>query len=96
MTLDEQEVRLAHILTHPVRHTISKLLSENPKMYIAQISDEADVDRKVVTFHLKIMEQEGLINTKLDTKVPRLGNPVLVRYAWLTEKAQEILKKCHL
>lgn len=96
MSLSQEDVRLAHIITHPVRHKIAKLLTNSQKMYIAQMSEELDVDRKVVSFHLRVMERDGLLETKLETKTPHVGNPVLVRYAWLTDKTKEILEKCHL
>ena len=93
--MSSEDIRLAHILTHPVRHQISKLLQKG-KRYIAEISNELGIDRKVISFHIRIMEEEGLIRTSLERKTPPSGNPVLVRYASLTDKAKEIMERFNL
>lgn len=92
----EEDIRLAHVITHPRRYQIVKLLRSRKKAYIKEIADELEIDRKVVAFHLRVLEREKLLNTSLKTKVPTTGNPVLVRYAKLTNKTLEILAMCGL
>lgn len=92
----EEKVRLTHVLTHPARYQIAKLLQSKGRAYIAEIAKDLGVDRKVVTFHMRIMEREGLLTTSLQKKQPPKGNPILVRYAKLTDKAVKTLENCKI
>ena len=92
----EEIVKLAHVLTQPVRYNIANLLRSRGKAYIKEIADELEIGRKVVAFHLRVMEREGLLETSLETKIPETGNPILVRYAKLTDKTLKVLEKCGL
>lgn len=92
----EEKVRLAHVLTHPARYQIVKLLQNKGRAYIAEMADDLLLDRKLIAFHIRIMEREGLLETSLETKQPPKGNPVLVRYARLTDKAIKTLETCKI
>jgi len=92
----DETIQLAHVLTQPQRFRIVDLLRSRDRAYIAEIADELDIDRKVVSFHLRVLERENLLTTSLEKKEPPGGNPILVRYAKLTDKTLSVLKKCGL
>jgi predicted ArsR family transcriptional regulator len=91
-----EEIRPIHVLTHPKRYEIIELIRKEGPKYIAEISEKLGINRKIVSFHLKVLEREEMITTYLEQKEPPTGNPVLVRYAKLTKKAEETLKRCRL
>ena len=91
-----ERIRLTHVLTHPKRFEIIDLIRKQGRKYIAEISEVLGINRKVVSFHLKVLEREGMITTNLESKIPETGNPVLVRYVELTEEAKKILESCKL
>ena len=91
-----ERIRLTHVLTHPKRFAIVDLIRKKGSKYIKEISDELRINRKVVAFHLKVLEREGMIKTKLTRKDPPSGNPVFVRYVEITEDAKKVLESCSL
>ena len=91
-----ERIRLTHVLTHPKRFAIVDYVRKTGRKYIAEISAELSIDRKIVSFHLKVLEREGLINTRLERKIPPKGNPVFVRYVDITPEAIEVLESCSL
>jgi len=102
---NEETVRKAYILMHPLRYRIAKLLdsAENGQMYIAQIARElGDVEkyRKLVTHHLLVMDQYGLTNNDYGPRggppTEESGRPVIVNYFKLTPEAKEILSKIQI
>lgn len=91
-----ERIRLTHVLTHPKRYEIIQLIRSEGQKYIAEISGKLGINRKIVSFHIKVLEREGMVTTNLEQRVPPTGNPVLVRYVKLTKEAEEILTLCNL
>jgi len=91
-----EKIRLAHILTHPKRFQIIEALRGDNQLYIAEIADKIEDDRRIASFHIRVLEKAGLVTTELAQKIPKKGNPVLVRYVRLTPKTLELLKSCDL
>jgi len=98
MSVRKDDVTLTHVLTHPIRYAIAKELAKGRPLYIQQLTQKVSktigkVDRKIISFHLMKLEENGLIDSDLDVKKPPTGNPVVVRYSKLTPKASELLSK---
>jgi DNA-binding transcriptional ArsR family regulator len=92
--LVNDDVKLIHIVSHPIRFGIAKELDKEKRLYINELSDRlGKVDRKIVAFHLMTLEDAGLVKTYIEMKVPQKGNPVAVRYAELTERGKQVLKR---
>lgn len=94
----DEELKLIHIASHPIRYAILRELEKGRPLYINELSDrlrekEMHVDRKIIAFHLMTLQDNGLIETYLETKEPPTGNPVVVRYSKLTPNAKEVLAK---
>lgn len=81
-------------MAHPVRNAITKLLSKKSLMYIQEIADALELNRKLVSFHLMVMEKEGLIHSELKlSSTASSTNPRAVRYVELTQKAKDIMAR---
>lgn len=91
--MTEGEVEVRYLLSQPIRFGIVDLIRREGKKYIAEISKELGINRKIISYHLRALEKEKLIKTNLTTKLPATGNPVLVRYVELTELTVKILEK---
>jgi len=95
----DEETKALHVLTHPLRLRIAKVLQDSTKpLYIAQLSRKLgnEWDRKIISFHLMKMESFGLADSRVDLVTHETGNPVAVRYFTLTDKAKAMLKRCNL
>lgn len=89
-----EKIALTHVVTHPVRYGISEELLKDNRLFINELSKRLNLDRKTVAFHLMTMEKYGLVKTYLETKTPKKRNPVVVRYAELTDLGKEIMNRC--
>jgi len=90
---NEEDIALRYLLAQPIRFAIVDLIRKKGKKYIAEISKELGINRKVISYHLRALEKQKLITTELMPKVPPLGNPVYVRYVELTELTTEMLDR---
>lgn len=91
----EKYIKLAHVMTHPLRYRIIQTLKETKKpLYIAQISKDLGLNRKLVSFHLSTLLKNGLVENKYRLKREAAGGrdekPMMVNYYKLTEKAKKI------
>lgn len=102
---NEETARKAYILMHPMRHRISKLLcdAEGGRMYIAQIArslGNVERYRKLVSHHLLVMDQYGLVKSEHGPRggpsTDESGRAVYVNYFMLTPEAKEILSKINI
>ncbi len=82
---EKEDIKLRYLLSQPIRYAIVDLIRKKGKKYIAEISRELNINRKVVSYHLRALEKNGLITTDLNLKIPPLGNPAYVRYVELTK-----------
>ena len=81
--MKEQEIFQMHIVTHPERYDIARMLLETSGMFIGEIAKKLGYDTNVTNFHLRILERYGFIETKLrDTGKE---TPVMARFATPTE-----------
>lgn len=92
----EEKIALAHILTHPVRYRIAEKLETDKQLFITQLAKEFGLDRKVVAFHVRILEKNKLVATDLEMDRSPRGNPVVIRNVKLTELGRQIMSQCKL
>ena len=90
---NEGDIALRYLISQPIRFAIVDLIRKNGKKYIAEISNELGINRKVISYHLRALQKQKLITTELTPKIPAGGNPVYVRYVELTDLTTEILEK---
>ena len=87
----DHDIKLVYLLSQPIRYAIVNLIRKNGKKYIAEISRELSVNRKVISYHLRALEKRNLITTKLTQTPPSIVNPAYVRYVELTDLTREML-----
>jgi len=87
---EEATVEEAHLLLHPIRYKMVKLLTENP-MHINAISDALGVDRRLTAYHLNILEEHRFLSSvhKISDEAKSRGKAL--RVYTVTGKAEEVL-----
>lgn len=88
--LEAELVKEAHVLFHPLRFRIVELLAERPT-HINEISRALKNEkRRLVTYHLHILEEHGLVDSRYEiSEQPRLRGKA-VRIYQLTGKVDKI------
>ncbi len=88
----EEIIKEGHMLVHPLRYKIIKLLQENPEgMYVNQISKAIKEDRKLVAYHLLTLFQYDFAKSEYEiSKYPSSKGKALKRIT-LTEKTKKVL-----
>ncbi|MGC9444363.1 MAG: ArsR/SmtB family transcription factor [Candidatus Methanospirareceae archaeon] len=91
MKLDDELVKEAHVLLHPIRFRIVELLEEQP-MHINAISKALEEKKKkLVSYHLGILEDHGFVRSKYEiSEQPKSKGKALKRY-WVTDKVNEVV-----
>ncbi len=91
MKMDEELVKEAHVLLHPIRFRIVELL-ENQPMHINAISKALEEEKKkLVSYHLGILEDHGFVNSRYEiSEQPKSRGKALKKY-WVTDKVGEVI-----
>jgi len=91
MKLDDELVKEAHVLLHPIRFRIVELLEKQP-MHINAISKALEEKKKkLVSYHLGILEDHGFVNSKYEiSEQPKSKGKALKMY-WVTGKVNEVV-----
>jgi predicted transcriptional regulator len=85
--MSEERVRNINITTQPARYEIEMVLLENPA-YISDIVKKLGINRRVVIYHLRVLERYGFVKTYL--KETGKTTPVSERFAEPTQKLIEM------
>ena len=88
--LEEQLILEAHVLVHPIRFRIVELLRENP-MHINSISKALGEERRLVSYHLQILEASGFLSSKYELSAQEKSKGKAIRRFWVTDKVDEVL-----
>jgi len=90
MAIEDKLVKEAHVLVHPIRFRIVELLLEKP-MHINEISKALGEERRLVSYHLDLLEEYGFVNSKHElSDKPKLKGRAIRTY-WVTNKVQEVI-----
>lgn len=90
LRIDAKLVEDAHILLHPIRYNIMALLSEKP-MYINELAKAMDEERRLVSFHLTVLEEHGFVGSKYEMSEEKKSKGKAIRKYWANEKLQTII-----
>ena len=63
MERENNLLKEAHILLHPLRYRIAALLAERPRN-LQELIDTLGGDRRLISYHLLILEEHGFVNGK--------------------------------
>jgi DNA-binding transcriptional ArsR family regulator len=92
MKLEEELVKEAHVLLHPIRFKIVELLVEKP-MHINAISKALGEERRLVSYHLIALEECGFLNSKYEISENPKSKGKAIRKYWVTEKVEDVIAK---
>lgn len=85
------DIERIHIASQPTRLQILNLLTQNKRMYATQIGSKLSIDRKIISFHLKALEEAELVTSKYDLSEDK--RPSAVKYYALTTVGKEVLER---
>ena len=92
MKLGEELVKEAHVLLHPVRYRLMELLAEQP-MHINALSSALGMERRLVTYHLTALEDQGFVTSKYEiSEQPKLKGRAIRVYT-VTDKVARVLSE---
>jgi predicted transcriptional regulator len=77
---------------HPTRLEILARVAIK-STYATALEDEIGIDRKIVAFHLAVLEKAGLVSSKFGLKNEPQTRPVAVKYYELTTKGKDAFER---
>ena len=83
---------LVYTAMHPTRLEILTRVEAKPS-YASKLEEQTKIDRKILSFHLSVLERAGLVTSEFGLKNDPEERPVAVRYYKLTEKGEQVLKR---
>ena len=89
---EEVIVKEAHLLLHPIRFKMVKLLTEKP-IHVNAISDALGVDRRLTAYHLGILEEHGFLSSVHKISDEQRSRGKALRVYTVTGKAEEVLSE---
>jgi len=90
MKIEEDLVKDAHVLLHPIRYRIVELLVEKP-MHINLISKAMGEERRLVSYHLLTLEEHGFVNSKYEISESPKSKGKAIRKYWVTDKVDGVI-----
>lgn len=79
----------AHILLHPLRYKIVNLL-KGKSMHINELAKNLEAERRLVAYHLLILERYGFVNSKYEISQQAWSKGKALKRYWITDKVQRI------
>jgi DNA-binding transcriptional ArsR family regulator len=61
--VDSDMVKSGIIMLHPVRLKILSILEQKGEMYIEEIAKNVNFDRRLVSFHLSVLQNDGFLES---------------------------------
>ncbi len=90
--IEDQLVKEAHVLLHPIRFRIVELLVENP-MHINLISKAMGEERRLVSYHLLTLEEFGFVNSRYEISEQPKSKGKAIRKYWVTDKVDQVISE---
>ena len=93
MTQTEDElIKDAHVLLHPIRFRIVELLAEKP-LHINAISKAMSEERRLVSYHLLALEEAGFVASKYEISELPKSKGKAIRVYWVTDKVNAVISE---
>ncbi len=90
MKIEDDLLKDVRVLLHPIRFRIVKLLAEKP-MHVKEISKALGEERRLVSYHLNIMEKYGFLKSDYEiSELPKLKGKAIRKYR-VTAKLEEMI-----
>ena len=84
-------LELGHVLLHPIRFKIVKLIRKNDKLYVNQMAEMLNIDRKLISFHLSTLNQYGFVKSEYEILEQSHSKGKAAKYYQLTNKVDNVL-----
>ena len=82
----------AHTLLHPIRFRIVELLEEK-SMHINAISKALDEERRLVSYHLTVLEEYGFVSSTYEISEAKKSKGRPLRMYTVTDKVDAVLSE---
>ena len=92
MKMEDELVKDAHVLLHPIRFRIVELLAEKP-IHINGISKAMGEERRLVSYHLLTLEEYGFVNSKYEISESPKSKGKAIRKYWVTDKVKDVISE---
>ena len=92
MEIKDSLVTDAHVLLHPIRFRIVELLPEKP-LHINKISIAMGVERRLVTYHLEMLEESGFLTSKYEISEEKKSKGKALRIYTVTDKVAKVISE---
>lgn len=92
MKLKEELVKDAHVLLHPIRFRVVEILAEKP-MHINEIAKAMGEERRLVTYHLAMLEESGFLTSKYEISEEKKSKGKALRKYTVTDKVAEVISE---
>ncbi len=90
--MEEELVKDAHVLLHPVRFRIVELLMEK-SMHINEISKAMGEERRLVSYHLLTLEEHGFVESRYEISEQPKSKGKAIRKYWVTDKVEAVISE---
>ena len=88
--MEEEKVKEAHVILHPIRFRIIELLSEK-QMHVSELSKALAEERRLISYHLDILEEYGFVQSKYEISDQPRSKGKALRIYWTTDKIHHVL-----
>ncbi|MCW3133338.1 MAG: helix-turn-helix domain-containing protein [Methanophagales archaeon] len=90
--IEDNLLKDAHALLHPIRFRIVELIAEKP-MYINEISKALGEERRLVSYHLLTLEEYGFLSSKYEISEDAKSKGKAIRNYSMTEKVEKVISE---
>ena len=90
--IEDNLLKDAHALLHPIRFRIVELIAEKP-MYINEISKALGEERRLVSYHLLTLEEYGFLSSKYEISEDANSKGKAIRKYSVTGKVEEVFSE---
>ena len=92
MKVEDELVKEAHVLLHPIRFRIVELLVKEP-LHINAISKAMGEERRLVSYHLMSLEEAGFVDSKYEISEQPKSKGKAIRKYWVTDKVDDVISE---
>lgn len=88
--MEDEKVKEAHVILHPIRFRIIELLSEK-QMHVSELSKALAEERRLLSYHLDILEEYGFVQSKHEISDQPKSKGKALRIYRATDKIEQVL-----
>jgi DNA-binding transcriptional ArsR family regulator len=90
MKMEDEKVKEAHVILHPIRFRIIELLNEK-QMHVSELSKALAEERRLLSYHLDILEEYGFVQSQHEISDQPKSKGKALRIYRATDKIEQVL-----